>query len=315
MSGRISIIIPFLNEEENISFLTESLSAFFAEKKTYRAEVIFVNDGSTDNSLALLKSANHQNYDCKIISLSKNFGSHAALRAGIRHATGQHICFMYADLQDPLMLIDRLYEKSAQGCDVCWATRESTENGGFERLFSRSYSFLMKKYAIATYPDKGFDIVMFNTKVQECLNSNIESNSSVFLQILTLGFSQSTILYKKEARKKGKSKWTISKKIKLLVDSFIAFSYAPIRFVTLTGIFLFVAGLLWTAYIIIRKLVFNDLESGWPALVSILTIGFGITNISLGIIAEYLWRTLDSARKRPVFIINDIFEIKRHDTN
>ena len=167
----------------------------------------------------------------------------------------------------------------------------------------------MKKYAIASYPEKGFDIVMFNKKVQLCLNQTIESNSSVFLQILILGFKQSSISYKKESRKKGKSKWTLSKKIKLLVDSFIAFSYAPIRFVTLIGTTLFIIGLIWTGYIITRKLVYNDLEEGWPALISILTIGFGITNISLGIIAEYLWRTLDSARKRPVFIINEITDL------
>lgn len=315
MSVRVSIIIPFLNEEENISFLTESLSAFFADKKELQPQVVFVDDGSTDRSLALLKAAQHRHYSCKIISLSKNFGSHAALRAGIMHATGQYICFMYADLQDPLDLISRLCQECLAGNDVCWATRESTENGFMEQSFSKSYAYLMKKYAIASYPEKGFDIVMFNTKVQACLNSNVESNSSIFLQVLTLGFKQTTIFYKKQARKKGKSKWTLSKKIKLVVDSFIAFSYAPIRFVTLTGITLFIVGLLWTAYIVLRKVVYNDLESGWPALVSILTIGFGITNISLGIIAEYLWRTLDSSRKRPVFIINDIFETPANETN
>jgi dolichol-phosphate mannosyltransferase len=313
MKYKISIIIPFLNEEDNILFLTESLSSFFSAEKAYKAEILFVDDGSKDKSLQLLKTIKHQNYDCKIISLSKNFGSHAALRAGILNATGDFICFIYADLQDPLSLIDELYLNCSHGTDICWATREATENGFVERTFSKTYSFLMKKYAIASYPHNGFDIVMFNTKVQNCLNQNIENNSTVFLQILILGFKQDTIFYKKQARKKGKSKWTISKKIKLVVDSFIAFSYAPIRFVTLTGIFLFVIGLLWTIYIVVRKFTYNDLESGWPALVSILTIGFGITNISLGIIAEYLWRTLDSSRKRPVFIITDIFDIKNNE--
>jgi len=100
----------------------------------------------------------------------------------------------------------------------------------------------------------------------------------------------------------------LSKKIKLLIDSFVAFSFAPIRLVSIVGIAFFIAGILWTAYIIFRKIVFNDLESGWPALVSILMVGFGITNISLGIIAEYLWRTLDASRKRPVFVIDEIIE-------
>lgn len=311
MNSKISIIIPFLNEEENIPFLTESLSNYFSSNKPYEIEILFVNDGSTDNSVEVLKKQKHEGYDCKIISLSKNFGSHAALRAGILTATGSHICFMYADLQDPLNLIDKLFEGSERGNDICWATREETENGFIEKTFSKTYSYMMQKYAISTYPEKGFDIVMFNKKVQSQINQNIEANSSIFLQILTLGFKQTAIYYKKEARKRGKSKWTISKKIKLFVDSFVAFSYAPIRFVTIIGIILFFFGLIWSAYLIIRKLVYNDLDSGWPALVSILMLGFGITNISLGIIAEYLWRTLDSSRKRPVFIINDIVEINK----
>jgi dolichol-phosphate mannosyltransferase len=143
------------------------------------------------------------------------------------------------------------------------------------------------------------------------LNTNIEANSSIFLQILTLGYKQTTIEYDKKIRAKGKSKWTLSKKIKLFIDSFVAFSYAPIRFVTVIGILLFFTGIIWSTYLIIRKLTYNDLESGWPALVSILLMGFGITNISLGIIAEYLWRTLDASRKRPVFIIDNIIELKK----
>lgn len=309
MTNKVSVIIPFLNEEENIPLLTEALNIFFSEEKGFLVEILFVDDGSTDRSLSVLKSSKHANYACRVISLSKNFGSHAALRAGIMHASGDYICFMYADLQDPLTLIDRLYKVCIGGTDVCWASRETSENSFFEKTFSKTYAYLMKKYAIASYPEKGFDVVMFNKKVQLCLNQTIESNSSVFLQILILGFKQSSISYKKESRKKGKSKWTLSKKIKLLVDSFIAFSYAPIRFVTLIGTTLFIIGLLWTGYIITRKLVYNDLEEGWPALISILTIGFGITNISLGIIAEYLWRTLDSARKRPVFIVNEITDL------
>ena len=133
------------------------------------------------------------------------------------------------------------------------------------------------------------------------------------MQIITLGFKQEFIFYKKQPRQKGKSKWTLSKKVKLFIDSFIAFSYAPIRFVTGVGIFLFIIGLVFSAYLVTRKLLYDDLESGWPMLISILTIGFGITNISLGIIAEYLWRTLDTARNRPVFIIDEIIELNKHE--
>lgn len=311
MKEKISIIIPFLNEAENIPFLVGELNRFFSSSPECVYEVVFVDDGSRDGSYHILQEQHHEHYDAKLIKLSKNFGSHAALRAGIMHASGDYIAFIYADLQDPLELISRLHEQCKNGMDICWATRSEVENSWAERTFSKVYSAMMKKYAISTYPEKGFDVVMFNQKVRDNINANVEANSSLFLQILTLGFRQEFIFYNKIARKRGKSKWTFSKKVKLFIDSFVAFSYAPIRFVTVLGFGMFIAGMLWTTYIVARKLLYDDLASGWPALVSILTIGFGITNISLGIIAEYLWRTLDASRKRPVFIIDEWIELKK----
>jgi glycosyltransferase involved in cell wall biosynthesis len=307
---KISVIIPVFNEQENIVSLVEELNRYFVEQKNLSPEVIFVNDGSTDDTLHELKTANHFSYSCKVISFSKNFGSHAALRAGILKAEGEFITFMYADLQDPLTLIGRMFDEMIQrDVDIVWAFRNSVTGKKKEKLFSGLYASLMRKYAVSNFPRKGFDVVMISRKVKDCLDQNVESNSSIFIQILSLGFMQSSILYDKRARQFGKSKWTLSKKIKLLIDSFVAFSYAPIRLVSLVGVVFFVLGVLWTVYIIFRKIAFNDLVSGWPALTSILMIGFGITNISLGIIAEYLWRTLDASRRRPVFIIDEIIEL------
>lgn len=311
---KVSIIIPFLNEEENIVKLVSSLSDYFEIEKRFEVEVIFVNDGSTDNSLILIQEAQHENYTCKLMNFSKNFGSHAALRAGISLATGDLITFMYADLQDPLTLISRMYDQILEAkSDIVWATRKTTNNSTFATLFSKMYSKLMKIYVSPEYPEKGFDIVMFSKKVSNILNNNVEANSSIFLQILTLGFNQSFINYDKKSRLKGKSKWTLSKKIKLIIDSFIAFSYAPIRFVTITGVILFFLGITFTFYLLFRKFVFDDLVSGWPMLISLLSIGFGVTNISLGILAEYLWRTLDVSRKRPVYIVDNIINIKNNN--
>jgi glycosyltransferase involved in cell wall biosynthesis len=310
MKSRLSIIIPFLNEEGNILRLVNELEVFFRQHSEFQYEIVFVDDGSTDQSVTLLKKVHFTFCTSKIIRLSKNFGSHAALRAGIFHATGEYIGFMYADLQDPLELIIQLAQLCKNGNDIAWAVRNKTDNSFFERCFSRFYSYLMQKYAVPSYPSNGFDIVMFSRKVQEHINKSVESNSSIFLQILTLGFRQTTIKYNKQVRKSGKSKWTLSKKVKLFIDSFVAFSYLPIRMVTVAGIVFFLTGLLWSSYVIFRKLVFNNLASGWPTLVSVLLIGFGITNISMGIIAEYLWRTLDASRNRPVFIIDEIIELE-----
>lgn len=305
----ITVVIPVFNEHEGIPFLVRSLNEFFALHHHLRAEVIFVNDGSKDHSAERLAEMEHETYLAKVINLSRNFGSHAALRAGIAHASGDFICFNYADLQDPLELILEMKRKMEEGNDIIWAHRESTTVSLAEKAFSGGYAYLMQKFAFKNFPDKGFDIVMFNRKVATEINRNVEANSSIFLQILGLGFRQASMSYKKRERKTGESKWTVAKKVKLLIDSFVAFSFAPIRLVSIIGIIFFILGIFWTGYIIFRKLMFDDLASGWPALISILMVGFGITNISLGIIAEYLWRTLDASRKRPVFVIDEVVEL------
>lgn len=306
---KVSVVIPVYNEQENIFPLLKELNTYFQREKRFSAEIIFVNDGSTDGTVNELKKAVHDSYSYKIISFSRNFGSHAALRAGILRAQGDYITFMYADLQDPLSLISRMFDQvHEKEIDICWAYRNSMASVGTEKFFSSAYASLMRKYAVPNFPKKGFDVVLFSKKVKACLDENLENNSSVFIQILSFGFKQTNITYDKRERKLGKSKWTISKKIKLLIDSFVAFSFAPIRLVSVMGLIFFILGILWTGYIVFRKFMYDDLASGWPALLSILMVGFGITNISLGILAEYLWRTLDATRKRPVFIIDEVNE-------
>lgn len=306
MKKLISIIVPFLNEAANIPALVDALNIFANNNRHFDLEVIFVNDGSDDDSLKTIADINQFQYKAKLISLSKNFGSHAALRAGILHSTGDYVTFMYADLQDPISLVNDLFQKCNEGNEIVWAVRNQMENSFAERTFSKFYSTLMKRYAISSYPQKGFDIVMFSSKIRAVLNESIEANSSIFLQILTLGYKQDTIGYDKSARKYGKSKWTLSKKIKLFIDSFVSFSYAPIRLVSIMGFAIFLVGLIWSGYILFRKFAFNDLESGWPTIICILLLGFGITNMSLGILAEYIWRALDASRKRSVFLIDEI---------
>ncbi len=308
----VEVIIPFLNEKDNIPFLVQSIEEFTSLPRNFSLRFIFVDDGSTDGSYETLqKTLPSKNFLSTIIKLSKNVGSHAALRAGIKHSKADFITFIYADLQDPLSIIDLQYEEIQKGENqIVWANRSSTENGLFNTLFSRIYGYFMKKYVHPSFPIKGFDVVMFGHKVKDQLNENIEKNSSIFLQILLLGYKQGNVEYKKLERKVGKSKWTFKKKVKLMIDSFVGFSFAPIKLVTNIGIAFFVVGILWTAYILGRKIMFNDLEMGWASLISILMLGFGITNISIGIIAEYLWRTFDQVTQRPVFIIDKIEEIK-----
>jgi dolichol-phosphate mannosyltransferase len=305
----ISVIIPFLNESDNINDLCRCLEEY-AEKTLYNLELVFVDDGSKDKSVELLKAYEFKYTKAKIISLSKNYGSHSAIRAGVSKATSDICMFFSADLQEPVELIDMLYRRLKEGYDLVCAQKREVKVSFFEKAFSRSYASLIKKYAVKNFPLGGVNNIMFNKKIKDNLNKHIEANSSIFLQIIDMGYKMSIVDCDYNERKKGKSKWTLGKKVKLLIDSFVAFSFFPIRMVSTLGIILSILGVVFGLLIIIAK-IFSlvTFSLGWPTLISILLFGFGATNISLGIIAEYLWRAYDSSRGRPVFIINEEFDV------
>ena len=309
----VSIIITLYNESEGVDFLVNELVSTFEKNTLFKVELIFVDDGSSDDSFEKIKKSDFRGIEAKAIKLSKNHGTHDALKSAILHSKGNFITYLAADLQDPPSLSIKLYEKLVAGYDIVWAQRITYETSFAKKKIGDLYTYLMRKFTFQNYPDKGVDIVMFNEKVKNQLNNNIEANSSLLLQILSLGFKQSYVQYDKGSRKIGVSKWTFKKRFKLVIDSFIAFSYTPIRIVSFCGIIFFLLGIAWTIFITIRKLFYNDLLLGWPMLSSILLLGFGITNISIGIVAEYLWRTLDASRKRPVFIIDEIIELNKHE--
>lgn len=299
---KVSVITPVYNESENIDNLCFTLDVY-AEDLPYALECIFVNDGSSDNTLEKLTNYDFKNVCAKIVNLSKNYGSHAAIRAGFTVATAPYAMLFSGDLQEPVELIDSLYQKIVEGFDtVCVIRKQSKES-----FFSRQYASLIQKFAIPTFPKSGFNNFMIVRNVIDEIVANPEANSSIFLQVLGLGFKTAYIECKYNERAQGKSKWTLSKKVKLFVDSFVAFSYVPIRFISMLGVALSIVGFIYAAYIVIVK-VFNifDLAAGYPTLIAVILMVFGLTNISLGVVAEYLWRTLDASRNRPVFIIRDM---------
>jgi len=219
-----------------------------------------------------------------------------------------------ADLQEPVELIDMLYDKMMEtgGYDIVYVQKGATKVSGHESLFSKLYAKMVQKHAVSSFPAGGVNNFMLTRRIREIINAAPERNSSIFLQLLSLGFHTAMVTCDYNARKRGKSKWTLSKKIKLLVDSFVSFSFFPLQMVTLAGMLLFLAGLVYAVYILVMKLLVGyAFEAGFPSLIAILLVGFGITNLSLGIIAEYLWRTLDASRNRPVFLIDRLVQIDK----
>lgn len=309
----MSIVVPYLNESEGIEVFCSSIDEY-AAGLPFELEVIFVDDGSTDDTSN--KVCNYQFLNIKhvkLIQLSKNFGSHAAIRAGILH-TSYNICtWMGCDLQEPIEFLALSYEKIQAGYDAVYVEKRSVKVSNINRGFSKLYSSLMRKYAVKNYSSGGISNIVFNEKIKCLLNENIETNSSIMLQIMDAGYKSITVSLDYKERFAGVSKWTLSKKMKLFIDSFVAFSFMPIRLVSIVGILMFIIGIIIGIWTIINKLITPSVPIGYSTLASIMALGFGITNISLGIIAEYLWRAYDAARKRPAFIISEVIDVVNQD--
>ena len=299
----VSLVVPFLNEEDCIPAFLEAIEAY-ASGVSFPMEILFVDDGSTDRSCEVLSAHQPQHAAMKLIRLSRNFGMHAAIRAGLSMAQGDCATFIGIDLQEPLTMIGDMVEQVRGGYDIVGAQKEAVQEKGLTRFISALYANLVRKYAAPNMPRGGCNSLMITRKVLDEFNRHCERNSSVMIQMMTMGFATTFIPCQYSQRSGGGSKWTLAKKIKLFVDSFVSFSYAPIRCVSAAGVVLFLIGLVLTLYLGISKLVQPSLYvEGWTTLVGILLIGFGLTNLSLGIVAEYLWRTMDAARNQPTYII------------
>ncbi len=302
---KLSIIIPVYYNEQNIPFLFDKLSEEILLNQNYEHELIFVDDGSGDNSYEELVKLRNKHSRVKIIKLSRNFGSHTAILAGLTYASGDCATVISADLQDPPEIINRMFDKWKEGNKVVLAVREDREESFTQKLFSNTYYKMMKRYALSNMPEGGFDCFLIDRKIVDILKSIEEKNTTLMGQILWAGFKTEKIYYIRKERELGKSRWTLAKKIKLFIDSFLAFSYAPIRFMSFIGIIVSLLSFLTGGYLIINKLVNGVDVQGWTSLMVIFLFVAGIQMVMMGIIGEYLWRNMDEARKRPVFIIDE----------
>lgn len=310
---RLSIIIPFLNEEENIPHLHERLCALEACLCDIELEIILVDDGSTDGSVEAIRRLPRTGPSKHLVCLSRNFGSHAALAAGVAHATGDVIAFLAADLQAPPELLVAMLDKWREGYDIVWGTRESREDPLLTRLCARIFYVLLRRYALPQMPLDGVELGLIDRKVIVSLGNLQERNSSIACLIMWSGFRQCFIPYRREARKAGRSKWSFGRKIKLFIDSFVAFSFLPMRLISALGGLISLLGLLYAGVIIVRAIVYGSAVMGWPSLMVTILLCFGVQMLMLGILSEYLWRALEAARNRPLYIVRETCALERQD--
>lgn len=299
----ISIIIPVYNEEENITPLYHQLIGIADKIDTDAVEFIFVDDGSTDGSLGFLEKIKENDERIEIIKFSRNFGSHAAIAAGLHFCRGNAAVLYPADMQDPPELIEALCQAWLAGNKVVWGYRRSRPNESILlRICALAYYRVLNLIANTQLPCLGVDTVLVDRDVINNFNKVSEKNSSYVMLISWMGFKSTGIPYDKVSRKYGKSKWTFYKKLKLLIDSMVSFSYVPIRTMTVLGGSAACLGMLY-GFVVLWNFFYSEPVSGWSSLIVItLTIG-GLQMCMLGMLGEYLWRTYDESRGRPPYII------------
>ena len=302
--NKISIVIPVFYNAES---LNELIDGIFKEAVPHfdDYEIIMIDDGSGDDSWIIMKQIYNKYDKIKIARLSRNFGSHAAVMAGFSLADGDCVTSKAADLQEPVDLLVKMYDKWKEGHKVVIATREQRQESAIKQIFANTYYRIIRRFALTNMPKKGFDICLIDRQVKDILLDLNEKNSAITLQVLWTGFEICEVGYTRLARKIGKSRWTLAKKIKLTIDSLVSFSYIPIRVMTGLGAAFILCAFIWGIRIMIALLRGNVDVRGWSSVVLLVMVSSGIIMFTLGILGEYIWRTLDASRNRPLFIIDE----------
>lgn len=300
---KISIIVPVYYNQDNLLPLYADLKEKVLTKLDTEYELIFVDDGSKDKSYEVMKDLAKVDKNIKLVKLSRNFGEHSALLAGLSQCAGDCAVRKAADLQEPSEVILEMIKKYKEGNKVVLAVRADREEPVTQKVFSNLYAFLMRKLALHNMPKGGFDTFLIDRQVIDVVVKMQESNTSLMSQILWAGFETATVPYVRKKREIGKSRWTLSKKIKLVYDSLLSFSYFPIKLITIAGFLSFLIAIILLIVIVYKRMTgIIDVE-GYTSIIMIMLMGFGIIMLSIGILGEYLWRTYDAARNRPPYII------------
>jgi len=306
----LSLIIPAYNEVESVEEIAEFYRDIQATHPAVSFELIVVDDGSTDNTKEELLKALSGAGTARVVSLSRNFGSHAGISAGLFHARGDAALTLSADRQEPLGAITSFIQEWQDGGELIWGLRATRAQGGFvsdafAHVFSRFYS---KHSDIPQYPSEGPSQILITRPVIDALNAMPELNRNIMAMAAWVGFDQRKIYYEQLARPHGRSKWTTSRKLKLVVDSFVEFSHAPLQWLAWSG--LLIGGIGGILLILAAALALNQPFGAAVALLSGLVLfSAGIVLVGLGILGEYIWRLGDDARRRPVFIVRSTSQI------
>jgi polyisoprenyl-phosphate glycosyltransferase len=300
----ITIVTPAFNEEQNLPKLHARLKCISAEfEQTF--EWIIVDDHSRDRTFQVASAIAAADPRVRVFRLARNSGSHNAVFCGLDQARGACMVLIAADLQDPPEVIPAMLAAWRAKAQVVWSVRATAPQTSVAgRLAARLYYYAMRNWAgLDSIAPTGADMMLLDRAVMDALLGFGERNLSIFALIAWMGFRQESISYEKQDRLHGTSGWTFSKKLKLAIDSITSFSFLPVRFFSALGVLFALLGFVYAAFTIGRSLMYSSPVEGWSSLmVAVLVIG-GLQLLMLGVLGEYLWRTLDEVRARPRYLL------------
>ncbi|HEV2777952.1 MAG TPA: glycosyltransferase family 2 protein [Actinophytocola sp.] len=308
----VTIIAPAYNEAGNAAGLVDFFRQIRSRRPEFDFELVVVDDGSTDDTSRLVQEALADDDVARVATFSRNFGSHAAITAGLALSRGDCAITIGTDLQEPIEMVDQFLDAWQDGNELVWSVRETRnvpKGKGFANWLARVFNAVFYRFAnLPNLPKEGPAQVLLSRKVIDVLNAMPERNRNIFGMFAWVGFKQTTIYFHQKPRASGKSKWTTAKKIRLVMDSFVQFSTAPFLATMLLGVLLALLGLGGGLAALIVALATLSAPVGWLlVLCSVFFVG-GLQLAALGGFGEYVWRAGDDARRRPLYILSGVHD-------
>lgn len=302
----LSVIIPVYNEADGINYCMQRLTAVL-DVQTIKWEVIFIDDGSTDNTWGKLTAIHQEHENVTIISLSRNFGKDTAIFAGLTKASGQAAVVVDADLQDPPEVIPQMIEKWRQGHEIVFGLRQSRHGEPlFRKILTPLFYQLIRKISDCDLPVNTGDFCLLDRRVMDEINRMPERTRYFKGLISWVGFRRATVSYRRGPRQTGKSKWNYPRLIMFAIDALTSYSRLPLRLWTFIGFGATIVGALYGLYVVLYTLMMGKAVPGYASLVVIILFLGGMQLLSIGVISEYIGHLFIETKQRPLFIVREI---------
>lgn len=307
----LTLVLPIYNEEEVIPILHDRLQAFLGTLGV-DAEVLFVNDGSKDASLPLLRELATKDRRYQVLSFSRNFGHQSAITAGVDYARGKAVVVMDADLQDPPEVVVEMLARWREGYDVVYGKRRSREGETWFKLVTAKYFYRIFRAMIPIeVPLDAGDFRLMSRQVVLTMRSLREAHRFVRGMVAWVGFRQVAVLYDRPGRAAGETKYPLRKMVRFAIDGITSFSVLPLRFATYLGMFISVASVAYAMWALFDKVVLHATVQGWTTTVVLVALLSSVQLLMIGILGEYVGRIYEQVKLRPLYVVGDHVNLPR----